>query len=70
MYNGNFFWGMDVIWWVAWIFLLIWIFAIPYDIPGQRRRRDSALDILKARFAAGQITKEEYQESKKILENK
>ena len=69
MYNGNFFWGMDVIWWVAWIFLLIWIFAIPYDIPGQRRRRDSALDILKARFAAGQITKEEYMESKKILEN-
>ena len=69
MYNGNIFWGMDLIWWVVWFFLLFWIFAVPYDIPGQRRRKASPLDILKARFAAGQITKDEYLESKKILEN-
>jgi len=69
MYDGNYFWGMDLVWWVIWVFLLVWIFAVPYDIPGQRRRKDSSLDILKGRFAAGQITKEEYLESKKILEN-
>ena len=69
MFNGNYFWGMDIIWWVIWFFLLVWIFEIPYDIPGQRRRKDSPLDILKARFAAGQITKVEYLEGKKILEN-
>ena len=69
MYNGYYFGGMDIIWWVIWFFLLIWIFAVPYDIPGQRRRKDSPLDILKARFAAGQITKDEYLEDKKILEN-
>jgi len=69
MYNGYYFGGMDIIWWVIWFFLLIWIFAVPSDIPGQRRRKDSPLVILKARFAAGQITKDEYLESKKILED-
>jgi len=69
MYEGSYFWGMDIIWWFIWICLVVWIFALPYDIPGQRKRKNSPLDVLKARFAAGQITKDEYQESKKILEN-
>jgi putative membrane protein len=63
------FWGMHLIWWLIWIILLLWIFAIPYDIPGQRKMKDSPLDILKKRFAAGEITTEEYQEKKKILES-
>jgi len=66
MYNNGF-WGMDIIWWFVWIILIFWIFATPYDIPGQRRKKDGPLDILKKRFASGQITKEEYEESKKIL---
>ena len=66
MYNNNF-WGMDIIWWFVWMIMIFWIFAIPYDIPGQRRRKDSPLDILQKRFASGQITNDEYQESKKIL---
>lgn len=68
-YGGNF-WGMSLIWWFAWIVLVIWIFAIPYNIPGQRSKKDSPLDILKRRFASGEITKEEYQNSKNILEGK
>lgn len=68
MYNGYQFWGMDLIWWVIWCMLLFWIFAMPYRIPGQRHRLDSPLDILQKRFASGQITKEEYQEGKAILE--
>jgi len=66
MYYGNF-WGMDLIWWFVWMILLFWIFATPYDIPGQRKRKDNPLDILKKRFATGEITKEEYQERKNIL---
>ena len=65
-YNDNF-WGMDIIWWCIWVIIIFWIFATPYDIPGQRRRKSAPLDILQRRFAAGQITNEEYQESKKIL---
>lgn len=69
MYYGYHFWGMHLIWWFIWFIFIIWVFATPYDIPGQMKRKDSPLDILKKRFASGQINKEEYQEQKKILEN-
>ncbi len=59
---------MHLFWWILWLIMLFWIFAIPYDIPGQRKKKDSPLDILKKRFAAGEIKKEEYVEKKKILE--
>jgi len=38
-----------------------------YDIPGQRNKKISPLDLLQQRFASGQIIKEEYQERKNIL---
>ena len=69
MYHGLYFWGMDLIWWFIWIILLFWIFATPYNIPGQRMKKDSPFDILRKRFAMGEITKEEYAERKQILEN-
>ena len=68
MYNGINYWGMDLIWWFVWLGLLFWIFALPYNIPGQRRRIESPFDILQKRFALGEITSEEYQEMKKNLE--
>ena len=68
MYDGYHFWGMHLIWWFIWIFFLIWIFATPWDIPGQQRKKDSPIDILKKRFASGQITKEQYLDQKVVLE--
>jgi len=68
MYDGYHFGGMHLIWWFIWMVFIFWIFAIPYDIPGQRKKKDSSLDILQKRFASGQITKEEYQEHKALLE--
>ena len=50
--------------------LLFWIFATPYQIPGQRFRPDSALDILKKRYAKGELNTEEYYGKKKIIEDK
>lgn len=67
-YDGHL-WGMHWFWWMFWLIMLFWIFATPYDIPGQRKKKDSPLDILKRRFAAGEIKKEEYEEKKKILES-
>jgi len=67
MHDAHFFWGMHWIWWLLWIFLLLWIFATPYNIPGERRKKETPLDILKRRFANGEITKEEYEEKKNIL---
>jgi putative membrane protein len=42
---------------------------VPYNIPFQRYKKDSPLDILQKRFASGEITNEEYQEKKNILES-
>ena len=60
--------GMNFIWWIIWMIMIFWIFATPYKIPGQRHQKETALDILQKQFAGGIITKEEYQEKKKILE--
>ncbi len=67
MYSS--YWGMGIIWWLIWMVVLFWIFALPYRIPGQRYKKDSPLDILQKRFASGAITNEEYQEKKTIIEN-
>jgi len=69
MFYENYYWGMNAIWWFLWLILLIWIFATPYDIPGQRKKKNAPLDILQTRFASGQITNEEYQEKRKILQS-
>jgi len=68
MYGNNYdFGGMHLIWWLIWLVVLFWVFASPYKIPGQARKKDSPLYVLKMRFASGEITKEEYEERKKII---
>lgn len=69
MYYDNYhFGGMHLVWWFVWCSLLFWIFATPYNIPWQRTKRDTPLDMLRKRFASGQINIEEYRVKKKILE--
>ncbi len=68
-YYGYHFWGMHLIWWFVWLMFIFWIFATPYNIPGQRMKKDSLFYVLQKRFASGEITKEEYEGKKKILEN-
>lgn len=68
-FNGH--WGgMHLIWWIIWIALLVWIFIVPRDIPYRKNKTEDPLQILKKRFAKGEITKEEYDESKRILNSK
>ena len=63
-YNDNY-WGMHFIWWIIWIVLVIWIIFSPY---GKKRAADknipfdrqTPLEILKERYARGEITKQEY----------
>jgi putative membrane protein len=68
-YNGYHFFGMHLGWWFIWIVLMFWIFATPYYVPFQEQKKNSPLDILKKRFAAGEITKEEFLERKMFLDN-
>jgi len=69
MFYTNYYGGMNLVWWFIWVILLFWIFATPYNIPGQRMKKDTPLDILKKRYAAGQINTEEYKEMKRVIES-
>jgi putative membrane protein len=70
MHYENYYWGMNLIWWALWIILLFWIFVIPYDIPGQKRKKDSAFDILNKRYANGDISIAKYKSKRKNIEEK
>lgn len=66
-YNDGNFGGMHLIWWIIWFLFIAWIFFIPADIPYQKTKKESPLDILKKRFALGEISKEEFNEAKTII---
>ncbi len=60
--------GMHIIWWVIWVIFMIWIFATPWDIPGQKTKKETPLDLLKKRYANGEISKEEFEDIKNTLQ--
>ena len=64
MFYDTYYLGMHPIWWSAWILILFWIFATPYDIPGQRNPKETSFTNLQKRFAAGAISTEEYERVK------
>jgi len=68
LYGENYgYGGMHLFWWVLWFLLLFWIFVLPYRIPGQKSNKETALDILKKRLAAGEISNEEYLKKKSLM---
>ena len=67
MNYGNYHLGINIIWWTLWVILLIWILGIPYNIS-RRHKRYTASDILQKKYISGDITKSEYYEELKILE--
>lgn len=69
MFSNYYFFGMHLVWWLLWATLLTWVFVLPYDIPGQRKKKDSPLDILKKRLASGQITNEEFLQKKNLIDH-
>ena len=69
MYYEYHFFGMHMFWWLFWLILLFVLFGWFAPVPKKRIRKDSPLDILQKRFAAGELTTEEYEEKKKILES-
>ena len=58
---------MHLIWWIIWFIFIAWIFFIPSDIPYQKNKKESPLDILKKRFAQGETSKEEFNEAKTLI---
>ncbi len=66
-YDGWSFWGMHLFWWLFWIALIVAFFALIEPVP-RGRRRETPLEILQRRYAAGEIGEKEYEERKRTLE--
>ncbi len=72
----NFMWGCGMwfgwIFWVAIIAIIIWLLINRSNRYGNQthlnQNFESPLDILKKRYAKGEITKEQYEQMKKDLE--
>jgi len=57
--------------WIFWVAVIVIVFALAWSYYGRGRRSEnsapSALDVLKQRYARGEISKEEYEEKRKDL---
>lgn len=62
--------GMMWIFWILIIVLLIWVFASAIRRSSDSSsERKSAMDILKERYARGEIDREEFEQKQKDLKN-
>lgn len=66
-YEGGWFWGMHIVWWFFWALLIVLFFTLVTPVP-KHRVRETPLEILQRRYAAGEISSEEYEERKGKLE--
>lgn len=63
------FFGMHLFWWLFWIALIVTAVATVTPVPkNQMKSGVRALDILRRRYAAGQVSTEEYERRKAVLE--
>ena len=69
MHDGSWwFFGMHAFWWLFWIALIVLFFSLITPVPKRQvRTRGTPLDILQRRFAAGEISAEEYERRKAVL---
>ena len=67
-YNGWGFWGMHFFWWLFWIVVIV-VTLLPVTPVSRGRRRETPLEILQRRYAAGEIEAAEYEERKAKLES-
>jgi len=64
-----YFWGMHAYWWLFWVFL--WMLFFSFMMPMRRttyRQMQTPLEILQRRYAAGELTTEEYEERRTTLQ--
>lgn len=67
--TGWWFFGMHFFWWLFWIVLFIALFRMFTPVPkDQLRSGERALDILRRRYAAGEVSTDEYERRKAVLE--
>lgn len=69
MYDGWWFFGMHLFWWLFWVIIIVLFFWLLTPVPRKRAQvhRETPLEILQHRYAAGEISTEEYEERKARL---
>lgn len=65
--DGGWFFGMHLFWWLFWIVLIAALFTQFKPMP-RGKLRETPLQILQRRYAAGEIGDEEYEARKAKLE--
>jgi putative membrane protein len=67
MHDGGWgFWGMHLFGWLLWVALIAGlVYAL---VTATRRQRETPVELLQRRYAAGEISTEEYEERKAVLE--
>ena len=65
--SGGWFWGMHLFWWLFWFLIIATFFSVLTPVP-RHKARETPLQILQRRYAAGEISSEEYEERKARLE--
>ena len=64
MQFGHHFWGMHLFWWLFWIVVVAALLLWPWQ-----GRRETAIEMLRRRYAAGEITDEEYRQRLGVLDS-
>lgn len=70
-YDGGFFMGgMHFLWWIFWVTLIGVIVFYGWGRPGEQRRRprETTHEVLRRRLASGEITPDQYEERKALLD--
>lgn len=65
--DGGWFWGMHLFWWLFWFLIIGTFFSLLTPVP-RHKVRETPLQILQRRYAAGEISTAEYEERKQRLE--
>ncbi len=64
---GNMMSGWGILIWIFWILVIVGIALLINYLLERRGGQESALEVLKKRYAGGEITKEEFEEKKKDI---
>lgn len=58
--------GMHLLWWIFWVAMITLLFSYTTPVP-RSKTRINPMEILQRRYAAGEISSEEYEERKAKL---
>ncbi len=67
MFYDYHFLGMDLIWWAIWFISITLFFSFFQPVRRKKVKRDP-FDVLQYKFSTGEISADEYEQRKRVLE--